>query len=228
LATNAIDAAATPAGRSMGHVALHYGRKEDGPLAARLMALLGYVETQALPLPNGSMFYRFVVDSRHHARGDGIVYLSLLPEAQAEVVAAAREALGFGTANEHPAIARLRSALESDPEYMFHLGVLVDSLEELEALTTELQRLNAADPDFKGRLKVSVNRPRRGDAEIDALLDGSPAFGGVDRYAYGRNGIQLFVETDILASGPLADSMVLEFDYVFPGKTSHILSVVEL
>jgi hypothetical protein len=53
-------------------------------------------------------------------------------------------------------------------------------------------------------------------------------FGTVDRYAYGRNGVQAFIETDILASGPLADSMVLELDYIFPGKTSHILSVVEL
>jgi hypothetical protein len=225
--TLAPDSAAA-SGRTMGHVALHYGRKEDGPLAARLLKLLGYVETQALPLPDGATFYRFVVDPRHHARGDGIIYLSLIPEAQAALVGAAREALGYGTEREHPAIAGLRAAVEADPEYMFHVGVLVDTLEELERMTTEMRRLGESDPDFKGRIKVTVNRPRRGDDEIDARLDASEAFGAVDRYAYGRNGVQLFVETDILVSGPLADSLVLEFDYVFPGKTSHILSVVEL
>lgn len=214
--------------RTMGHVALHYARKEEGPLAAKLMALLGYVETQALPLPDGSTFYRFVVDSYHQPRGDGIVYLSLVPPAQAELVQAARVALGVGTDHQHPAVDALRGAIEADPEYTFHLGLLLDSLEEVERIAAELQEHNAADPNFQSRLKVTMNRPRRGDAEIDARLDASPVFGGVDRYAYGQNGVQLFVETDILTSGPLGDSMILELDYVFPGKTSHILSVIEL
>lgn len=216
------------AARSMGHVAIHYANKEEGPIAARLMRLLGYVETQAFPLPDGSMFYRFVVADLHTPRGDGIIYLSAVPEPQRALVAAAREALGYGTDDEHPAIAAFRAGLEADPEMTFHLGVLVESLEELERLTTQLTELGESDPDFKGRIKVKVNRPRRGDEAIDARLDASEAFGKVDRYAYGRNGVQLFVETDILSSGPLGESLVLEFDYVFPGATSHILSVVEL
>lgn len=225
MATNAGEKAAD---RSMGHVAVHYGRKDEGPLAARLMRILGYVETQALPLPDGSMFYRFVVADRHSPRGDGIVYLSAVPEPQRQLVEAAREALGYGTEREHPAIAAFRAGLDADPEMTFHLGVLVDSLEELERMTLELGRLGAEDSEFAGRIKVKVNRPRPGDAAIDARLDASEAFGTVDRYAYGRNGVQLFVETDILSSGPLGESLVLEFDYVFPGVTSHILSVVEL
>jgi len=227
MATLASEAGSRPS-RTMGHVALHYARKEEGALAAKLMALLGYVETQALPLPNGSTFYRFVVDSHHRPRGDGIVYLSLVPPAQAELVQAAREALGVGTDRQHPTVDALRAAIEADPEYTFHLGLLVDSLEEIERIALELRDRNANDPDFKGRLKVTMNRPRPGDAEVDARLDASPAFGTVDRYAYGRNGVQLFVETDILTSGPLGDSMILELDYIFPGNTSHILSVVEL
>jgi hypothetical protein len=193
-----------------------------------LLNLIGYIETQALPLPDGSTFYRFVVDQHHHARGDGIVYLSLLPPAQGRLIAAARDALGFGTKEEHPAIAELRAAIDADPEYTFHLGVLFDSLEEVERIVGELQNLNASDPDLKGRLKITMNRPRRGDDAIDARLDASSAFGSVDRYAYGRNGVQAFIETDLLASGPLGDMMVLELDYIFPGKDSHILSVVEL
>lgn len=214
--------------RTMGHIALHYPHPADGPLAARLLTLLGYVETQLLPLPNGTNFYRFVVNDDHHARGDGIIYLSCLPDAVRAVVEASRSALGFGTEAEHPSIADLREAVAQDPEYMFHLGLLVDSLPELERIVADIRGLEASDPAYKGRLKVTVNRPRRGDEEIDALLDASAEFGAVDRYAYGRNGIQVFIETDLLASGPLADSLVLEFDYLFPGKTSHILSVVEL
>lgn len=214
--------------RSMGHVAVHYARKEEGPLAARLLTLLGYLETQALPLPDGSIFYRFVVAEQHTPRGDGIVYLSSLPEPQRVLIEAAREALGYGTDREHPAIAGFRAGMEADPEMSFHLGVLVGSLDELERLTLEMQRLNRDDEELRGRLKVTVNRPRRGDADVDARLDASSAFGAVDRYAYGRNGVQLFVETDILSSGPLGESLVLELDYIFPGAKSHILSVVEL
>ena len=59
-------------------------------------------------------------------------------------------------------------------------------------------------------------------------MDASPAFGNVTRYAYGRNGLQLFVETDLLTSGQIGDTLILEFDYVWPGFDSHILSVVEL
>jgi hypothetical protein len=217
-----------PGHHTMGHVSLHYGRKEEASLAARLLAAIGYVETQAIPLPDGSTFYRFVVDTRHQSRGDGIVFLSLMPTAQAAVVDAARHALGFGTSDEHPSIAALRAAIEADPEYTFHLGMLLDSLEELEALVGHLQELGGSDPDFRGRLKITMNRARRGDEAVDKRLDASPAFGSVERYCYGRNGVQAFIETDIIVSGPLADSMVLELDYVFPDTTNHILAVTEL
>ena len=223
-----IEQPTTPVRRTMGHVALHYGQRQDAALAARLLSLIGYVETQALPLPDGSTFYRFVVDAHHHARGDGIVFLAQLPPAQAALVSAAREALGFGTAQAHPAIAELRAAIDADPEYTFHLGILINSLEEIERIVVNLQELNRTDPELKGRLKITMNRPRPGDAEVDARLDASPAFGSVDRYAYGRNGVQAFIETDILVAGPLGDTMVLELDYLFPGKDSHIFSVVEL
>jgi hypothetical protein len=213
--------------RSMGHVALFYPTAEDGPAAAKLLKLLGFVETQMLPFPNGN-FYRFVVHNQHSGRGDGIFYVSALPAAQAAVNKAAREALGYGTDNEHEAVKALREAVKADPEYTFHVGTLVDSLEVVEKMTLDLIEANKNDPDLKGRLNVTVNRPRLGNAEIDARLDASPAFGDVKRYAYGRNGLQLFVETDLLSSGQIGDTLILEFDYVWPGYDSHILSVVEL
>ena len=70
-------------------------RAEEGPAAARLLAAMGLVETQVLPLPNGN-FYRFVTASHHYGRGDGIVYLSALPEPQARLIETIRSALRAG------------------------------------------------------------------------------------------------------------------------------------
>lgn len=213
--------------RSMGHLALHYGAPEEGPVAAKLLTLLGFTETQMLPLPQGN-FYRFVVDQAHHSRGDGIMYLSALPEPQLKLIEAIHAAFGVGTDQEHEAVQGMRAMLISDPEASFHFGFLVESLEDLEAMVLTLRDKAENDPDLKGRIKIGMNRSRLGDADVDARLDASPVFGDVTRYAYGRNGVQVFVETDLLKAGQLGDSMVLEFDYVFPGHTSHILSIVEM
>ncbi len=213
--------------QSMGHLALHYGAAGDAEAAATLMRALGFIETQMLPLTGGN-FYRFVVDSAHAARGDGIVYLSAVPEAQQALTEAIHASLRIGQGDEHEAVAGMRAMLEADPEASFHVGFLVESFERIEALTLDMQQRAQDDPLLKGRVSVRINRPRPGDAAIDAQLDASPAFASVTRYAYGRAGIQVFVETDLLKSGLLGDAMVLEFDYVFPGQDSHILSVVEL
>lgn len=213
--------------RSMGHMALHYKNKEEGPLAARLLSMLGYVLTQDLTLPDGAHFYRFVVDDRHSPRGDGIVYLSVVPEAQRDLTAAIHEALNVGTDKEHPAVVAMRKKLEEDPEYSFHYGTLLDSLEDLEAMFGALEDANKNDPELKGRLNLVYNRALPGNREVDARLDASPIYGNVTRYAYGKNGVQAFLETDILASGVLGETMMLEFDYVFPGYDQHVLSVVE-
>ena len=106
--------------------------------------------------------------------------------------------------------------------------MLTDSLEALEAIVLDLRQKSETDPDFKGRIKITVNRAAPGTPEVDARLDASPVYGGVTRYAYGRNAVQAFFETDLLSSGTLGENMVLEMDYVFPGYTSHVLSVVEL
>ena len=228
MATAAQDKPLTLQGaRSMGHMALHYKNKEEGPLAARLLTMVGYELTQDLTLPDGSHFYRFVVDSRHTPRGDGIVYLAVMPDAQRDLLEAMQGALRIGQADEHPAVGAMREKMEQDPEYSFHYGTLLDSLEDLEAIFTRLEDANQNDPELKGRLKLVYNRPIPGNAEVDARLDASPVYGNVTRYAYGKNGVQAFCETDILTSGILGESMFLEFDYVFPGYDSHVLSVVE-
>ena len=213
--------------RSMGHMALHYKTAEEGPLAARLLGMLGYVLTQDLLLPSGAHFYRFVVESRHQPRGDGIVYLSLIPDAQRELMEVIHSALNVGTDHEHPAVVAMRARLEEDPEYSFHYGTLLESLEDLETMFVALEDANQNDPELTGRLKLVYNRAQPGNPDVDARLDASPIYGNVTRYAYGKNGVQAFLETDILSSGMLGETMMLEFDYVFPGYANHVLSVVE-
>lgn len=227
IAPEAADAAISDGALSMGHLALHYGKPDDGPLASRLLQIAGLKETQVLPLPGGN-FYRFVVSGSHFARGDGIVYLSCLPESQQQLIAAIHAALRVGSDDEHEAVKAYRAMMAQDFEASFHFGFLVGSLEELERMVLILQDLDANDPAFRGRLNIGMNRARRGDDAIDARLDASPVFGKATRYAYGAAGVQVFVETDLMCAGQLGESMVLEFDYVFPDRHSHILSVVEL
>jgi len=217
----------TDGGLSMGHLALHYGAPEDGPAAARLLQIAGLTETQMLPLPIGN-FYRFVVAKGHFGRGDGIVYLSCLPEPQQKLIAAIHAALRVGTDDEHETVTAYRAMMAQDFEASFHFGFLVASLEELEQMVLTLWDLAENDPAFKGRLNIGMNRARRGDNAVDARLDASPVFGKATRYAYGSAGVQVFVETDLVRTGQLGENMYFEFDYVFPDKQSHILSVVEL
>jgi hypothetical protein len=217
---------AAPA-RVLGHLALHYANPTEGKLAARLLRLIGLVETQHLPLPDGTDFYRFVTDESCARGGAGIVYLSRVTPAQQAVLSAMRAALKVGQPDEHPSVAGLRQAQVQDPEQGFHVGLLLSSLELLERTVLELQRLAETDPELKGRLRITFNRARAGTPEVDGRLDASPVFGKVTRYAYGRNGVQAFIETDILSSGPLGDDLVIELDYIFPGYEQHILSNVE-
>ena len=186
--------------RSMGHMALHYARPEEGPLAARLLKLLGFIETQDLPLPNGTHFYRFVLDEKHHARGDGIIYLSVVPEAQRALIDTVRSALKVGSPDEHPTVKELRAQIDNDPEYSFHYGTLMESLEDLEDKFLKLHDANENDPELKGRLKLTYNRPIPDDPAVEARLDASPIYRDVTRHAYGKNGVQAFLETDILSA----------------------------
>lgn len=150
-----------------------------------------------------------------------------MPDAQRDLVDAVRDAFKIGIAGEHPAVAIMREHIADDPEYGFHYGSLLESLEDLEGKILTLMDANQKDPELKDRLKITLNRPIPGDEAVDARLDASSIYQGITRYAYGRNGVQAFIETDILSSGTLGEPMVLELDYVFPDTANHILSVVE-
>ncbi len=211
--------------QTISHVNLHYPRLQDGEAAALLLETAGLIRTQEMPLQQGGTFYRFTANVHALNQPDNIIYLSPLPQTAADLFAAARQSLGIGTATEHPAVAAYAAAHAADPEFDFHLGFLFDSLDHLEERFLALQALEANDPRFAGRLKFLANRALPGDTEIDARLDASPVYHDIARTTYGRNGVQAFCETDLLANGPLGGGLVLEFDYIFPGHDDHIMAI---
>ncbi|WP_067733047.1 hypothetical protein [Novosphingobium naphthalenivorans] len=216
----------TPA--TLGHVALHYRDKEDGEKAARLLHLLGFATREALPLPDGTTFYHFLVDATATNNGDGILYLSPLRRAHRWLYDSIHEALGIGTDKEHPAVAKVRKSEMQDPEAGFHVGFLVPTLERIEEAFARVREAAEADSDFGRHVEIILNRAPPGTPDIDARLDASPLFRDATRHTYGRHGVQAFIRTDLLCSGPLGDDLVLEFDYVFPGYPDNMLTKTEM
>lgn len=212
----------------LGHVALHYRCEEDAPKAARLLDMMGFIRLQEIRLPDGSMFYQFLINEDHRDSGVGTIYLSAQPRALADLNGAIREALRVGMEDEHPAVQSMRSAQVADPEAGFHIGIMVHTFDVLEGLIGRLEEANRNDADLMARLKLTLNRAKSGDPRIDALMDGSNAFSHTTRECYGRFGCQVFVETDLFACGPLGENMVIEFDHVFEGHPLNMFNKTEL
>lgn len=207
-----------------GHLAVHYRKPEEGSLAARLLREIGFTECYSMPQPDGNMFYHFVIDEQANRGTDRIFYLLCMPDLLRKFYDEMHRVLHVGEEEENASVTELRKMQAEDPEFNFHAAVVYNSLEELEEVVQRLQKLAAGDPELKGRIKVTLNRARPGTPEVDMRMDASPVFGGVTRYTYGPNGVQVFVETDLIAGGPLGDNWVFEFDYVFPGYKDNILN----
>ena len=203
---------------SYGHLALHYPKPEYGPKAARLLQELGFHLSYDAEMRTGA-FWHFVLDEDAEGGTDRIVYLMSMPPQVSAVYQAIRDRVG-----DTPEAQALRAAQADDPELNFHAAVVVHSLDELEAMVQRVQALVENDPAFKEHIRIVLNRARPGTPEVDARMDASPIFAGVTRYTYGRNGVQVFIETDLVSGGPLGDTWVFEFDYVFPGYKENILN----
>ncbi|MDG2004763.1 MAG: hypothetical protein P8J20_15685 [Novosphingobium sp.] len=210
--------------KTYGHLAVHYRNPAEGPLAARLLREIGFTECYSMAQPDGNEFYHFVIDEQANRGTDRIFYLLCMPEVLRKLYDAMHGALKVGTDGEDAAVTALRAAQEQDPEFNFHAAIVFPSLEELEERVGRLQQLAAEDEELKDRIKITLNRAKPGTPAVDERMDASPVFGDVDRYTYGVNGVQVFVETDLIAGGPLGDNWVFEFDYVFPGYKNNILN----
>jgi hypothetical protein len=219
----------SPGHKVLGHLALHYRNPDDAPRAAKLLELLGMTRLQEIPFGGGVVFYQFTVADDPSGRGIGTLYLSMVPPPLAGITQVIRDLLKVGTSEEHPAVGELRRGQEADPEMNFHVGLMVNSLEEVERIMLTLNEANESDPDLKGRLKLVTNKARSGgDTAIDARMDSSPIFSRTGRFTYGRYGCQAFVETDLLAGGPLGESLVIELDFVFPEHPDNMFVKTEV
>ena len=123
--------------------------------------------------------------------GVGTLYLTLRPKPLEALKSAIREALKVGTPQEHPAVQALSREQEINPEVGSHIGIMVDTLADLDSMMARL-KANASEPGIKGRLKFTVNRAKPGDHQIDALMETSPTFRDATRHCYGCNGCQVF------------------------------------
>lgn len=209
---------------TFGHVALHYGKPEDGPPTARLFELLGFELRERIDYPDGTSFYHFLVDPGATNNGDGIIFLAPLRQVPRALYNGIREALKVDTADESQSVKDYRAAAAENPEFGFHVGFLKTSLEELEQIMLRIQDAAENDPELKGRIEVVLNRAKPGTPEIDARMDASPLFRDVTRHTFGRNGVQAFVRTNLLAGPPLGDAVVIELDYVFPNYPDNMLT----
>lgn len=221
--TAATERSAPEGKKTLGHVALHYKTLEDGPKAARLLDLMGFRRLQQFTIPDGSTFYQFLVNEDRIEDGVGTIYLLKLPEKMAALNEAVREALKVGKPDQHPAVQQLYDYQAQDPESGFHIGLMIDRLDELETIVMRLKD----DVELQGRVKLIANRARPGNAQIDAAMAASPVFGDAERHCYGRFGCQVFVQTDLLASGPLGADMVIELDHAFPGQPVNMFNKTE-
>lgn len=209
---------------TFGHVALHYGKPEDGPLTARLFEMLGFELREKIDYPDGTSFYHFLVDPKATNNGDGIIFLAPLRQVPRALYNGIREALGVDTPSESKAVKDYRAAAAENPEFGFHVGFLKTSLEELEEIMLRIQAAAENDPELKGRIEVVLNRAKPGTPEVDARMDASPLYRDITRYTFGRNGVQAFVRTNLLAGPPLGDAVVIELDYVFPDYPENMLT----
>ena len=209
---------------TFGHIALHYGRPEDGPVTAKLFKLMGFTIREQIQYADGTYFYHFLADPNATNNGDGIIYLSALKEVPRALYQAIRDTFKADTKEERKEVSDYRDAARINPEFGFHVGFLKSSLEELEALVLRIRSAIEDDPDLRGRVEIILNRAKPGTAEIDARMDASPVFKDVTRYTFGRNGVQVFFKTNLLAGPPLGDAVVIEFDYVFPGYPTNMLT----
>jgi len=218
-----------PNSKTIGHLALHYRTPDDAPRAAKLLDLLGMKRLQEIPFGGGVVFYQFTVADDPTGRGIGTLYLSMVPPPLAGITQVIRDLLKAGTPDEHPAVAELRRGQEIDPEMNFHVGLMVNSLEEVERIMLALHEANLSDPDLKGRLKLVTNKARSGgDEAIEARMESSPIFSRTDRFTYGRYGCQAFIETDLLAGGPLGENLVIELDFAFPDRPDNMFVKTEV
>ena len=95
----------------------------------------------------------------------------------------------------------------ANPESASHVALAYRDLETLEQAVRAVRELD--------RVNIRVFRAKRGHDDVDARMDGSDVFGGVDDEAFVDRTVQVFVHTDLVSTSLLCLGQTIELDYVF-------------
>ncbi|QFQ86035.1 hypothetical protein F8A10_00550 [Paracoccus kondratievae] len=128
---------------TVGHVALHYGKPEDGPLTAKLFKLMGFVTREETAYPDGTVFHYFLVDPHAINAGDGILFLVPRKNVPRALYDAIRKTFRANQQDEDEVVNDSRAAARENPELGVHVGFLKSSLEELEGIVQRVQHVVA-------------------------------------------------------------------------------------
>ena len=189
--------------RTFSHVALAVGRGE-GPLAARLLSHLGLAVNDNGPSLLGDPWYTAIVDEATY--GGGLEHLGffVVPVSDAQVEL---ERTIAGT----PAAEALMAEKRRKPDSSSHVALAYESLDTLEQAVTAL----LADAELHGRVDVLRFRPEEATPAIEARLDGSPVYADATRVRYLADGVQAFVQTDVVSAGLLSVGQSFELNHTF-------------
>jgi hypothetical protein len=175
---------------NLSHVALNVGRGE-GPLAERFLRHLGLLVTDNGPSLLGDPWYTAVVDPEHRA-GD-LAHLGFFVIPVSDAQRALEEALRDAPVEEYLAEKRRK------PDSNGHVALNYERLEELE----DAVRALAADGDLAARVSALRFRPEAAPEDVAARLDASDVFADATPVRYLDRGVQVFLQTDLVAVGLL-------------------------
>jgi hypothetical protein len=204
---------------ALGHLAVHYRPGEAQP-AARFFELIGARVKSFGPFPNGDYFYLIALNSTAPDEAEDIVFLSAMSPQQYELEQELSAHLGVGTKQLHPKLQAFFAEKARQPEFFLHFGLHFSRLEDLEAAVQRLEEARRSDPAFGARFQdfqILKARSEESDTEIPARMAASPVFSRTDRYAFGRNIVQVHIRTDLFAAGLSFLGAVVELEFTFIG-----------
>jgi len=192
----------------LGHLALYY--RPGTEVAARtLLTDLGCELVDNGPRPGEDGFASALLDPSTADHHDNLVYVARMGDAQ---WALEQQVDALLAGDEGRA---LRDRVAEYPESAPHVGVVYDSLDELEGALLALDSHAAPGGPLHGHVEVVRYRARPGlDDAVDARMAASPVFTDDDPPAFGDHIVQCFVHTDLF--GSLTSARVIELDFAFP------------
>ncbi|MDI2129410.1 hypothetical protein [Yinghuangia seranimata] len=178
-----------PVSRRITHAELVY-RPGERALAARVFELLG-----CRVKDRGNHWFTAFVDPAVEDYTTNTLYAS---EVTPEQWAFEQELAGRLSGDLGDKAAAWTAHVRGNPQYSFHFGIRLATRDILERTLADIEEAGKNDPELAGRVSVSgVYRPEGPDAATDTMM-------------------QVFVHTDVIASGLLTFGQHVELQWHVP------------